>query len=275
MSGLISLVAVELANASDATAHAFRGLAAHLSPPLPSKQQFLAALEQSISKCAICHDDFEDLVELPCKHKFCHRHIVQWLKANDTCPCCRTGLFRSIAHNHAVMQRMDADWEMRRYAAMYVLVSLLCGSILCAIGKILDQWEDIGLVQWPLLWILATQIVSPFLGNTIHGEEIPYRFSNSLATMRQAVTLLLLIVASTLNSVLFLSVIPQAWRTKVLGRYSLYTTLSLCSIFRVPPSPCMGFWAGLVLGGIGVGLIVKNSVRTALRWRLEVKVSRA
>ncbi|XP_024024490.1 probable E3 ubiquitin-protein ligase RHY1A isoform X2 [Morus notabilis] len=45
--------------------------------------------------CAICLERFragENLVHLPCAHRFHHGCLVPWLENNSHCPCCRMGI---------------------------------------------------------------------------------------------------------------------------------------------------------------------------------------
>lgn len=45
--------------------------------------------------CAVCLELFkagENLVHLPCAHKFHVRCLVPWLENNAHCPCCRMGI---------------------------------------------------------------------------------------------------------------------------------------------------------------------------------------
>lgn len=47
-------------------------------------------------ECAVCLDEFkvgENLVNLPCAHRFHSRCLVPWLHTNAQCPCCRTSIF--------------------------------------------------------------------------------------------------------------------------------------------------------------------------------------
>ncbi|GAB4828189.1 hypothetical protein Ancab_035106 [Ancistrocladus abbreviatus] len=47
-------------------------------------------------ECAVCLEQFrvgENLVNLPCAHKFHSRCLVPWLENNSLCPCCRTAIF--------------------------------------------------------------------------------------------------------------------------------------------------------------------------------------
>ncbi|XP_075098239.1 uncharacterized protein LOC142175422 [Nicotiana tabacum] len=43
-------------------------------------------------ECAICLDKFrmrDNLMQLPCAHKFHSKCLVPWLESNSHCPCCR------------------------------------------------------------------------------------------------------------------------------------------------------------------------------------------
>ncbi|GAB4832743.1 hypothetical protein Ancab_006760 [Ancistrocladus abbreviatus] len=47
-------------------------------------------------ECAVCLEQFrvgENLVNLPCAHKFHSRCLVPWLEKNAYCPCCRVAIF--------------------------------------------------------------------------------------------------------------------------------------------------------------------------------------
>lgn len=47
-------------------------------------------------ECAVCLEEFkmgENLVNLPCAHKFHSRCLVPWLDNNSHCPCCRKIIF--------------------------------------------------------------------------------------------------------------------------------------------------------------------------------------
>ncbi|GMH04605.1 hypothetical protein Nepgr_006445 [Nepenthes gracilis] len=46
--------------------------------------------------CAVCLEEFvvgENLVNLPCAHKFHSRCFLPWLQNNSYCPCCRSAIF--------------------------------------------------------------------------------------------------------------------------------------------------------------------------------------
>uniref|UniRef100_A0A8C5QBY3 Ring finger protein 151 n=1 Tax=Leptobrachium leishanense TaxID=445787 RepID=A0A8C5QBY3_9ANUR len=40
--------------------------------------------------CSICHGVMRCPVMISCNHVFCRKCILQWLKRQQTCPCCRT-----------------------------------------------------------------------------------------------------------------------------------------------------------------------------------------
>ncbi len=46
--------------------------------------------------CAICQDDKDDVVAVPCKHVFCKPCITKWKNMTPTCPCCRAPLFPGV-----------------------------------------------------------------------------------------------------------------------------------------------------------------------------------
>ncbi|WOK92143.1 E3 ubiquitin-protein ligase [Canna indica] len=46
--------------------------------------------------CAVCLEDFEagdDLVHLPCDHRFHWNCVLPWLESSPHCPCCRMTIF--------------------------------------------------------------------------------------------------------------------------------------------------------------------------------------
>ncbi len=49
-------------------------------------------MEEVLSECSVCKDEFEDreeLVLMPCKHLFHGACLVPWLKMHNSCPTCR------------------------------------------------------------------------------------------------------------------------------------------------------------------------------------------
>ncbi|GMH18987.1 hypothetical protein Nepgr_020828 [Nepenthes gracilis] len=47
-------------------------------------------------ECAVCLEEFrlgENLMNLPCAHKFHSRCLTPWLEKNSHCPCCRKAIF--------------------------------------------------------------------------------------------------------------------------------------------------------------------------------------
>ncbi|KAK2977659.1 hypothetical protein RJ640_015656 [Escallonia rubra] len=54
-------------------------------------------LKASGGECSICHEDFvpRDMVNrLPCSHIFHTRCILRWLKRSNTCPLCRSKVYK-------------------------------------------------------------------------------------------------------------------------------------------------------------------------------------
>ncbi|KAK2969114.1 hypothetical protein RJ640_028578 [Escallonia rubra] len=54
-------------------------------------------LKASGGECSICHEDFvpRDMVNrLPCSHSFHTRCILRWLKRSNTCPLCRSKVYK-------------------------------------------------------------------------------------------------------------------------------------------------------------------------------------
>ncbi|KAK2983409.1 hypothetical protein RJ640_002404 [Escallonia rubra] len=54
-------------------------------------------LKASGDECSICHEDFvpRDMVNrLPCSHIFHTRCILRWLKRSNTCPLCRSKVYK-------------------------------------------------------------------------------------------------------------------------------------------------------------------------------------
>lgn len=70
--------------------------------PIPAEQAVIDALPtrqveacEVGERCLICQDEktVDDSVTImPCDHWFCPECIVQWLKANGTCPSCRASV---------------------------------------------------------------------------------------------------------------------------------------------------------------------------------------
>lgn len=68
---------------------------ATLNADLKRLEERLEALTERVSQlstkvCGICLDTFQNPIVLPCRHIFCGRCLIQWMRANHrTCPECR------------------------------------------------------------------------------------------------------------------------------------------------------------------------------------------
>lgn len=67
-----------------------RSLRDALKGSLPFGQRASAGeVEAAGGMCAICHDDLDRAVALPCSHAFCGACINRWLAKKASCPVCR------------------------------------------------------------------------------------------------------------------------------------------------------------------------------------------
>jgi hypothetical protein len=81
-------------------------LSAPIRVPAPTRQAFLeTGLEcpediQADDRCTICFEDFTNLdsaVKIrDCKHVFCREYLLQWLKQSNSCPMCRSQLYKRL-----------------------------------------------------------------------------------------------------------------------------------------------------------------------------------
>ncbi|EME80011.1 uncharacterized protein MYCFIDRAFT_177000 [Pseudocercospora fijiensis CIRAD86] len=62
---------------------------------LPTKEELLAQLlPDPKPECPVCRDEMEESTSTPCTHTF-HLHcLASWLEKSNTCPLCRTKLYR-------------------------------------------------------------------------------------------------------------------------------------------------------------------------------------
>jgi hypothetical protein len=82
------------------------GLSALIRVPAPIRQAFLeTGLEcsediQADDRCTICFEGFtniNDAVKIrDCKHVFCRECLLRWLKQSNSCPMCRSQLYKRL-----------------------------------------------------------------------------------------------------------------------------------------------------------------------------------
>lgn len=68
-------------------------------------KEILANIE-NVPECSVCKEEFkleEEVVEMPCKHRFHNDCLLPWLKQHNSCPTCRYEL-----------QTDDQDYENKK-----------------------------------------------------------------------------------------------------------------------------------------------------------------
>ncbi|MGH0130177.1 UNVERIFIED_CONTAM: hypothetical protein FKN15_048955 [Acipenser sinensis] len=58
-------------------------------------EQFVEVPDQDLV-CSICHGVLRCPVRVACSHIFCKTCILQWMKRQETCPCCRKVVHREL-----------------------------------------------------------------------------------------------------------------------------------------------------------------------------------